>query len=104
MNAAYLIYQAERTRTAAEQRAVDTTHAELAASLTRLWHSLAAPLRSRHGASAGRSERHGSSRRVAWPHLPGPAGSGGAVGQPWAGRPTCCAVPEQGGRQVRSES
>ena len=53
MNTAYLIYQAERTRTAAEQREVDATHAELAASLTRLGRSLAAPLRSRHRARRG---------------------------------------------------
>ena len=53
MNTAYLIYQAERTRTAAEQREVDATHAELAASLTRLWRSLAAPLRSRRRARRG---------------------------------------------------
>ncbi len=45
MNTGYLIYQAERTRTAAEQRAVDATHGELAAALTRLWHLLTAPLR-----------------------------------------------------------
>jgi hypothetical protein len=50
MNTAYLIYQAERTRTAAEQREVDAIHAELAASLTRLWRSLAAPLRPRRQA------------------------------------------------------
>jgi hypothetical protein len=53
MNTGYLIYQAERTRSAAEQREVDATHAELAASLTRLWHSLTAPLRSRRGACDG---------------------------------------------------
>ena len=53
MNTGYLIYQAERTRSAAEQREVDATHAELAASLTRLWHSLAAPLRSRRGGERG---------------------------------------------------
>ena len=47
MNTGYLIYQAERTRTAAEQREVDASHAELAAAVSRLWRSLAAPLRSR---------------------------------------------------------
>ena len=52
MNTGYLIYQAERIRSAAEQREVDATHAELAASLTRLWHSIAAPLRSRRGEPA----------------------------------------------------
>ncbi len=63
MNTAYLIYQAERTRNAAEQRAVDATHAELAASLIRLWHSLAAPLRHRrraqHGAPGGAQREAG---------------------------------------------
>jgi hypothetical protein len=50
MNTAYMIYQAERTKTAAEQREVDAAHAELAASLAELWRVLAAPLRSRRGA------------------------------------------------------
>jgi hypothetical protein len=59
MNTGYLIYQAERTMTAAEQRAVDATHAELAAALTRLWRALAAPLRSRRGA---RREAQGGTR------------------------------------------
>ena len=53
MNTGYLIYQAERTMTAAEQRAVDATHAELAAALTRLGRALAAPLRSRRRAQGG---------------------------------------------------
>lgn len=53
MNTGYLIYQAERTRTAAEQREVDASHAELAAAVSRLWRSLAAPLRSRHGGQRG---------------------------------------------------
>ena len=53
MNTGYLIYQAERTMTAAEQRTVDATHAELAASFARLWRLLAAPLRSRRGAQRG---------------------------------------------------
>lgn len=62
MNTGYLIYQAERTRTGAEQREVDATHAELAASLTRLWHSLTAPLRS------GTGTRRGTQRGT--PHQP----------------------------------
>ncbi len=53
MNTGYLIYQAERTRTAAEQREVDATHGELAAALNRLWRSLAAPLRFRRGVQRG---------------------------------------------------
>lgn len=60
MNTGYLIYQAERTKTAAEQREIDATQAELAASLTRLWHRIAMPLRSRRGGERGaqRGTRH----------------------------------------------
>ena len=46
MNTGYLIYQAERPITSAEQRRVDASRAELAASLSRLGHRLTAPLRS----------------------------------------------------------
>jgi hypothetical protein len=42
----YQIYQAERTRSAAEQRQVDAYHGELAAALTRRWRRVAGPLRS----------------------------------------------------------
>jgi hypothetical protein len=48
MNTGYLIYQAERTRSAAEQREVDVYHAELAAWFARLWQFVAGPRRSRH--------------------------------------------------------
>jgi hypothetical protein len=54
MNTGYLIYQAERTMTTAEQREVDASNARLVASLSRPWRSLAAPLRSRR-----RARRHG---------------------------------------------
>ena len=47
MNTGYLIYQAERTRSAAEQWEVDRSNAQLAASIGRMWRALAAPLRSR---------------------------------------------------------
>jgi len=47
MNNAYMIYQAERTMTAAEQRAADRRNGELAAYLAGVWHSLTAPLRFR---------------------------------------------------------
>ena len=66
MNTAYLIYQAERTRTAAEQREVDATHAELAASLVRLWGSLAAPLRHRRRAQRG-TRHQPPAYPVPWP-------------------------------------
>ena len=67
MNTGYLIYQAERPRTTAEQRAVDTAHAELAASLSRLRHSLTAPLRSRREGRRGaqRQTRHQPPSRLA---------------------------------------
>jgi hypothetical protein len=53
MNTAYLIYQAERTKTAAEQREVDAAHAQLAVSLAELWRWMVAPLRSRLGRVPG---------------------------------------------------
>jgi hypothetical protein len=50
MNTGYLIYQAERPRSAAEQRQTDIAHAELARAVSRRWHALTAPLRARqHG-------------------------------------------------------
>jgi hypothetical protein len=45
MNTGYLIYQAERPRSAAEQRQTDIAHAELARAVSRRWHALTAPLR-----------------------------------------------------------
>jgi hypothetical protein len=50
MNTGYLIYQAERPRSAAEQQQADIAHAELARAVSRRWHALTAPLRARrHG-------------------------------------------------------
>ena len=43
MNTGYMIYQVERTKSAAEQREVDRSNAQLAASISRLWRALAAP-------------------------------------------------------------
>ncbi len=45
MNTGYMIYQVERTKSAAEQREVDRSNAQLAASISRLWRALAAPWR-----------------------------------------------------------
>jgi hypothetical protein len=45
MNTGYMIYQAERSRTATEQREVDRRNGELAASLSRRWRALAGALR-----------------------------------------------------------
>jgi hypothetical protein len=47
MNTGYMIYQAERTKSAAEQREVDRSNAKLAAAISRPWRALAAPLRAR---------------------------------------------------------
>ena len=43
MNTGYTIYQVERTKSAAEQREVDRSNAQLAAAISRLWGALAAP-------------------------------------------------------------
>ena len=45
MNTGYLIYQAERSMTAAGQRRVDDHNGKLAASVARRVHSFAAPLK-----------------------------------------------------------
>ena len=50
MNTGYTIYQVERTKSAAEQREVDRSNAELAAAISRLWRVLAAPWRTRRAA------------------------------------------------------
>ena len=54
MNTGYLIYQAERSMTAAEQRRVDDQNGKLAASVTRRVHSFAAPLNVLRRAHNGR--------------------------------------------------
>jgi|HubBroStandDraft_2_1064218.scaffolds.fasta_scaffold125735_2 hypothetical protein len=51
MNTSYLIYQAERTKSAAEQREADRAAGEFAASLAGLWRRLAAPRRARRRGS-----------------------------------------------------
>ena len=43
MNTGYTIYQVERTKSAAEQREIDRSNAQLAAAISRLWRVLAAP-------------------------------------------------------------
>ena len=45
MNTGYTIYQVERTKSAAEQREVDRSNAQLAAAISRLWGALGAPWR-----------------------------------------------------------
>jgi hypothetical protein len=66
MNTGYLIYQAERTIAGSEQREVDITTGELAASLARRLHSLAAPLRFLRRAWIGQQgSRAAAARRCA---------------------------------------
>lgn len=44
MNTGYTIYQVERTKSAAEQREVDSSNAQLAAAISRLWGALSGPV------------------------------------------------------------
>jgi hypothetical protein len=41
MNTGYTIYQVEHTKSAAEQREIDRSNAQLAAAISRLWRVLA---------------------------------------------------------------
>jgi hypothetical protein len=56
MNTAYLIYQAERPMSRAEQRQVDIHNAQLYASVTRRLRSLTAPLRAARQRRASHSQ------------------------------------------------
>jgi hypothetical protein len=47
MNTGYMIYQAERPKSAREQREIDRGNARLAASIARMWGRLARPVRPR---------------------------------------------------------
>jgi hypothetical protein len=78
MNTAYMIYQTERCKTAAEQREADLRTGELAASLARLWHSLAAPLRFRRRAQP--TDQQGL--RAAAPGRPSAWPAAGLPGRP----------------------
>lgn len=73
MNTGYLIYQAERPRSPAEQRQVDIAHAELARSASRRWRALTASLR-----ALRRAERRGGRQ-------PGHPGGSPVAGSPVAG-------------------
>jgi hypothetical protein len=50
MNISYLIYTAERPRSATEQREADVRAGELAAAVVRLGHSLRHPVTGKRGA------------------------------------------------------
>jgi hypothetical protein len=65
MNTGYLIYRAERPLSRAEQRQVDITHAEMARTVSSLWHALTAPLRALR--SAGRAAGHPARRQAGLP-------------------------------------
>ena len=80
-NNGYVIYQAERTKTATEQREIDRSAGELAASVARRWQSLAALGKGKHPSSGwGRWGPVGPlrSRWPGWRGRPGrrPADSG----------------------------
>jgi hypothetical protein len=106
MNTGYTVYQVERTKSAAEQREIDRSNAELAAAISRLWRALAAPWRARAAPSRAR-------RRPVWVTAPGheamrngpgacPAGPGGRGQYAPAGRVTT-GDPVQG-RQARRQA
>jgi hypothetical protein len=68
MNTGYMLYQAERPKSAREQHEIDTSNAKLAAGIARIGHLLARPVRP---------------RRQTWRPAPGrPA--------PCPGRPALC--------------
>lgn len=69
MNTGYLIYQAERPRSRAEQRQVDIAHAELAEVVSHRWQALTAPLRALRsaGPAAGRAAGRAARRRAGLP-------------------------------------
>jgi hypothetical protein len=69
MNTGYLIYQAERPRSRAEQQQVDIANAELVGAVSRRWHALAAPLRALRsaGRAAGRPTRRPAGRPAGYP-------------------------------------
>jgi hypothetical protein len=68
MNTGYTIYQVERTKSAAEQRAVDRSNAELAAVISRLWRALAVPWRVRRAVPW--RARRAARRHPAWVTAP----------------------------------
>ena len=75
MNTGYLIYQAERPRSRAEQQRVDIAHAELAQAVSRRWQALTAPLRALRsaGRAAGRPTRRPAGLPAGYPAAGYPA-------------------------------
>lgn len=64
MNISYLIYQAERTRSAAEQREVDASAGELAAAIAGLGRA------GRRAATRHRGKEHQGTKRAGRPATP----------------------------------
>ena len=73
MNTGYMIYQAERPKSAREQREIDTGNAQLVQAVGRFGRWLARPVRP--------GARPGGRRRDARPPAPRPAGRGAARSQ-----------------------
>lgn len=84
MNTGYLIYQAERTMSPAQQREADIANAHLVASIASAWRALTGPRRSRRraprrpaGQPAGCAQLVGCAKPVGCPEpvgcLAGPA-------------------------------
>jgi len=77
MNTGYLIYQAERPLSRAEQQRVDIAQAELVLKVSRGWHALTAPLRALRlagrlaGRPAGREPGYRATGYPAAERLPG---------------------------------
>jgi hypothetical protein len=82
MNAGYMIYQAERQLSRAEQQRVDIAHAELARKVSRYWQALTAPLRALRsaGRSAGLAAGRGAPSQTGLPAGYQAAGSPAAEG------------------------
>jgi hypothetical protein len=73
MNTGYLIYQAERPLSRAEQQRVDIAQAELVRKVGRGWHALTAPLRALRstGRSTGRQPGYRATEYPAAGRQPG---------------------------------
>ncbi|MGH3173096.1 MAG: hypothetical protein ACRDPF_04425 [Streptosporangiaceae bacterium] len=80
MNTGYTIYQVERAKSAAEQREIDRSNAQLAAAISRLWRALAVPLPARR--AARRRPVRDTAPRVSaeTPHAIAPGVSAGTLG------------------------
>jgi hypothetical protein len=85
MSIGYLIYQAERPKTATEQRRIDAANGRQAASSARLLHSAASDVRGRRPASDPQSGRPCPAARQTQPHSHPARSRGHAAGALAAG-------------------